>query len=119
MLHNENHNNNQNDQLFRDRLRDHSSPVRADLWRRIYHGLGSRPAFRLPFRAVLQSPIRYWPFLATGTAAAATLAITVTYFIHNPAKRPHPTTNSTASVTHPSPAPTHPPTPTPPTPPPR
>ena len=114
------HNDNKNDQLFRDRLQDHSSPVRADLWRRIYNGLGSRPAFRLPFRAVLQSPfravlqspfrtvlqspIRYWPFLAAGTAAAATLAITVTYFIHNPAKRPHPTTNSTASVTHPSPA---------------
>jgi hypothetical protein len=93
------HNDHQYDRLFRDRLRDHSSPVRADLWRRIYNGLGSRPAFRFSFRAAFQSPLRYWPFLAAGTAAAATIAIAVTHFIHNPAPRSHPSANSTATVT--------------------
>jgi hypothetical protein len=84
------HNDNEFDQLFRDRLRDHTSPVRADLWRRIHTGIGA-PTRRLHF-------LRHWRYLG-----AATTTITVAFAAHlifTPSHRPHPTHPSVPPVNH-------------------
>ncbi len=67
------HNDNEFDRVFSDRLRNHSSPVRGDLWRRIHTGLGTS-APRL-------HPLRFWRYLGAGAATlsvafAATLIFT-------------------------------------------
>jgi len=62
-------NDNELDHLFRDRLRQHSSPVRGDLWRRIHTGLGT-PVRHLPLH-------RYWRYLGAG-AATVTVAFAAT-----------------------------------------
>src|SRR5580700_4277001 len=57
------HNDNEFDRVFSDRLRNHSSPVRGDLWRRIHTGLGTS-APRL-------HPFRFWRYLGAGAATVS------------------------------------------------
>jgi hypothetical protein len=56
-------NDNDFDRLFRDRFRNHSSPVRGDLWRRIHTGLGT------PVRHLHH--LRYWRYLGGGVATVS------------------------------------------------
>ena len=74
------HNDNEFDQLFRDRLRDHASPVRADLWRRIHTGVGT-PARRPHL-------LRHWRYLGAG-ATTVTVALAA-HLIFTPTHHPHP-----------------------------
>ena len=69
-------NDNDFDQLFRDRLRNHSSPVRGDLWRRIHTGL-SASVRHLHL-------LRYWRFVGAG-AAIVTVAFVINHYSTIPA----------------------------------
>ncbi len=75
------HNDNEFDQLFRDRLRDHSSPVRADLWRRVHTGIGSTARRLHPWRS-----LRYFGGGAAMLIAALAAAHYV-YVLHSPSHR--------------------------------
>jgi hypothetical protein len=84
------HNDNEFDQLFRDRLADHSSPVRADLWRRIHTGIGA-PTRRLHF-------LRHWRYFG---AAATTITVAfAAHLIFTPSHPPHPQHPSVPPVNH-------------------
>jgi hypothetical protein len=78
-------NDNEFDQPFRDRLRNHSSPVRGDLWRRIHTGIGTPGR---PFHL-----FRYWRYLGAGAGA-----ITVAFAAHLILTPSHP--SRTRSVSH-------------------
>jgi hypothetical protein len=72
-------NDQQFDQLFRDRLRDHASPVRADLWRRIQNGIGRRGLY-----------VPYWPLLAAIPVACLIIFIVNPHILHNSSIPTHP-----------------------------
>ena len=77
-------NENKYDQLFRNRLRDLTHPVRNELWSRIHSGI------EVPKTSVPLQPLRkFWPTFAQKlslSVAAAALAITlgIIYFTHKP-----------------------------------
>jgi hypothetical protein len=71
-------NDQQFDQLFRDLLRDHASPVRADLWRRIENGIGRRGR-RVP----------WWPLLTVIPVACLIIFIFNPHIPHNPSVPTH------------------------------
>jgi hypothetical protein len=74
------HNDNKFDQQLRDQLRDHASPVRGDLWRRIHTGIDTPPRLR-PWRSL--HSLRY---LGAGavTLIAALAAAHYLYVHHTP-----------------------------------
>ena len=96
-------NENKSDQLFRDRLKDHSHPVRADLWSRIYSGLKSRMAVRPSRYDLIKAALRNWHFstmtLTAGAAGMLAVTLGIIYFTHT-TKPPitQPVTPSTAKA---------------------
>jgi hypothetical protein len=94
MLHNDNHNDNQYDQLFRDRLGDHSSPVRADLWRRIHTGIGT-PIRRLRLH-------HHWLYYGAA-ATTITVALAAHLIFTHPSHSSHPSVppvNHYSNISH-------------------
>jgi hypothetical protein len=79
-------NENKYDQLFRDRLGDHSHPVRPDLWSRIDSGIRNLKPVRAPRYDFFSAARQYFGFstAAITGVAAAVLGITVgiIYFTH-------------------------------------
>jgi hypothetical protein len=79
-------NENKYDQLFRDRLGDHSHPVRPDLWSRIDGGISNLKPVRAPRYDFFSAARQYFGFstAAITAVAAAVLGITVgiIYFTH-------------------------------------
>jgi hypothetical protein len=85
-------NDNEFDQLFRDRLRDHSSPVPADLWRRVHTGIGSTARRLRPWRS-----LRY----VGGGAATLIVALAAAHYVyvlHSPSHRVAPTANHYSTI---------------------
>src|ERR1700722_8634072 len=90
------HNDNKFDQQLRDRLRDHSSPVRGDLWRRIHPGIPA-PARQLRSWRALRS----WPSLRYLGVGAATLVAAIAaahyLYVHN-ARKSAPAANHYSTI---------------------
>jgi hypothetical protein len=84
------HNDNEFDQFFHDRLRNHSSPVRGDLWRHIHTGIDT-PARRPHF-------LRHWRYI--GAAATTVTVALAAHLIFTPSHRPNPLHPSVPSVNH-------------------
>jgi len=79
------------DQLFRDRLKDHSSPVSTDLWRRIHSGIGHSRRRRFFF----------WPFLAAIPVGCLVLFAVDPHILQSR----HPSPDASSISIHPSTAP--------------
>jgi hypothetical protein len=97
-------NDNEFDQLFRDRLRGHSSPVGGDLWRRVHTRIGS-PVVRGVHL------LRHWRWIGAG-AATVTVAfaahLVLTPLAPAPKKPAHPTANHYSSISAAANRPGHP-----------
>jgi hypothetical protein len=97
-------NENKYDQLFRDRLGDHSHPVRPDLWSRIDSGIRNLKPVRAPRYDFFSAARQYFGFstAAITTVAAAVLGITVgiIYFNHEavPSSTQHYSTTAPAKT---------------------